>query len=89
MSITTIKVDSAVRDRLAVLAERDGRSLGDEVAALVALRERQQWFDRLRQAVDSMTEDDWAEYWAENTRRDDGLDDAREEWPEFNRADAA
>lgn len=89
MSITTIKVDSTVRDRLAVLAEREGRSLGDEVAALVALREREQWWEQFRQAVDAMTESDWSDYWAENARRDDGLDDPREEWPEFNRTEAA
>jgi hypothetical protein len=89
MGITTIKVESAVRDRLAALAERDGRSLGEEVGALVALRESQQWFDQLSQAIGAMTESDWADYWAESARPDDGLDDAREEWPEFNRADAA
>jgi hypothetical protein len=89
MGVTTIKVDSSVRDRLAALAEHDGRSLGDEVAALVALRESQQWFDQLRHAMEAMTERDWMEYWSESARPDDGLDDAREEWPEFNRADAA
>ncbi|NUR71997.1 MAG: hypothetical protein HOU81_14350 [Hamadaea sp.] len=36
---TTIKVDSEVRDRLARLAAENGRSLGDQIAALLEERE--------------------------------------------------
>jgi hypothetical protein len=35
MSHTTIKVDTGVRDRLAKLARRNGRTAGDELAALL------------------------------------------------------
>lgn len=38
--MTTIKVDTAVRDRLAALAREHGRTLGQEVAALVDQAER-------------------------------------------------
>ncbi|NUO57705.1 MAG: hypothetical protein HOV71_09180 [Hamadaea sp.] len=39
MPPTTIKVDSEIRDRLARLAEENGRSLGDQIAALLEERE--------------------------------------------------
>lgn len=35
MSSTTIKVDAAVRDRLAMRARRNGRAAGDELSALL------------------------------------------------------
>ncbi len=34
-TVTTIRVDKAVRDRLAALADAHGRSLGDELASIL------------------------------------------------------
>jgi macrodomain Ter protein organizer (MatP/YcbG family) len=39
MPPTTIKLDSEVRDRLAKLAAEHGRSLGEQIAALLEERE--------------------------------------------------
>ncbi|NUT35401.1 MAG: hypothetical protein HOV79_20290 [Hamadaea sp.] len=39
MSITTIKVDSELRDRLAAIAAKSGRTLGQQIAYLLDLVE--------------------------------------------------
>ena len=91
MTVTTIKVDTAVRDCLAAVA----RAQGITMAALLRdvcsqLEARQEWaiidasYERLRH-------DDpkgWAEYLGDLEVWDSvpsGLGDAAGEWPEYNR----
>lgn len=91
MTVTTIKVDTAVRDCLASVA----RVRGITMAALLRdvcseLQARQEWaiieasYERLRR-------DDpngWAEYLGDLEAWDSvasGLDDAADEWPEYSR----
>lgn len=64
---TTITVPASVRDRLRVLAQEHGRSLVDEIAALVADAEERRWragaladFARLQQDPEA-----WRDYQAE------------------------
>jgi hypothetical protein len=92
MSDTTIRVDSAVRDKLRALAEEDRTTLGD---LLERLAEREQYQREMRRANELMQRlehaepDAWREYLDElNTFEQgaavDGLGDAATEWPEFN-----
>ncbi|GAA4511241.1 hypothetical protein [Brevibacterium yomogidense] len=48
MTLTTIKVDATVRDRLKAQAESYGRTLGEHLQALAEREERDQRFARLR-----------------------------------------
>lgn len=63
--MTTIKVDSEVRDRLAVLARESGCTLGQQVAALVERAERSHFlwpeFEEDYQRLHADTEE-WARY---------------------------
>ena len=51
MTMTTIKVDVAVRDRLKAQAARAHRTLGEHLAVLAALDDRQERLNGLRAAV--------------------------------------
>jgi len=90
MTATTIKVDTVVRDCLAAIA----RTRGITMAALLRqvcseLEARQEWsiieasYERLR----NQDPQGWAGYlrdletWGSVTS---GLDDAADEWPEYN-----
>jgi hypothetical protein len=67
---TTISVTGDVRDRLARLARRHGRSLGEEIAALVEAAEAAAFWDRVAEGYADMQErglavvmhDDYPEY---------------------------
>lgn len=94
MSDTTIRVDSAVRDKLRALAEEDHTTLGD---LLERLAEREQYQREMRRANELMERmeqtdpDAWREYLDELHAFErgtiaDGLGDAASEWPEFNEA---
>ena len=48
MTLTTIKVDAAIRDRLKAQAESHGRTLGEHLQALSEREEREQRFAGLR-----------------------------------------
>lgn len=48
MTLTTIKVDAAIRDRLKAQAESHGRTLGEHLRALSEREEREQRFAGLR-----------------------------------------
>ncbi|MBO0802336.1 MAG: hypothetical protein J2P25_04590 [Nocardiopsaceae bacterium] len=96
MSDTTIRIDSAVRDRLRLLADEDHVTLGDLLARLA---EREQYQREMRRANDVMgrmqREDPaaWRDYVAELRAFEagaaaDGLSDAAAEWPEYNDAPA-
>jgi antitoxin MazE7 len=91
MSTTTIKVDSATRDRLAYLARARGTTMSallSEVAERLATEQR--WCD-IEAAYERMQREDldgWAEYlgelaeWEVNTATTDT--GAAQEWPEYN-----
>jgi hypothetical protein len=90
MTATTIKVDTAVRDCLAAIA----RARGITTAALLRqvcseLEARQEWsiieasYERLRHQDPQA----WAAYLSDLEAWDSvtsGLDDAANEWPEYN-----
>jgi hypothetical protein len=89
MAMTSMQIDSKVRDELAKIAETDfeGVSLGEAVRRLVMehhLAMINQRYEELR-----ADPDEWASYMAEARLTDntasDGLPDAREEYPEYNR----
>lgn len=91
MSTTTIKVDTAVRDRLADVA----RARGTTMTALLYdmsldLQAQQEWGD-IEAAYERLQRDDpqgWAEYVAELAEWDAACTDpgdAAAEWPEYNR----
>jgi hypothetical protein len=63
MSTTTIKVDSTVRDRLAVLARDRGTTMGALLAEAADALERQAFFDRARAQLEKLQRED-PEAWA-------------------------
>lgn len=65
MTMTTIKVSPEVRDRLKAQAARAHRTLGDHLAHLADLEERQARFGSLRAAIASTSEDVMESYRAE------------------------
>jgi predicted transcriptional regulator len=58
MSTTTIKVDSAVRDRLAVLARERGTTMGALLAEATETLERQAFFARAREQLEGLRQQD-------------------------------
>jgi hypothetical protein len=91
MTMTTIKVDTVVRDRLAMVAEARGITMAALLRDVSSeLEEQQRWvlieesYKRLRRE----DPDGWAEYvtelhtW-ESASADPG--NAAAEWPEYNR----
>jgi hypothetical protein len=88
MSLTTLKIDTSLRDRLASIAKTDyqGDTLAGALERLIEEHEAQQAlnaYERLRNDADA-----WAEYQEELRLTDhtasDGLGDARDEYPEYN-----
>lgn len=51
MTVTTVKVDTAVRDRLLAEARREGRTVGQLLDVMLAERERAQRFAQLARAI--------------------------------------
>jgi predicted transcriptional regulator len=58
MSTTTIKVDSAVRDRLAALARDRGTTMGALLAEATERLEREAFFARAREQLDRLRQED-------------------------------
>jgi predicted transcriptional regulator len=89
MKTTSMQLDSELRDELAKIAERDyqGVPLGEAVRRLV----KEHQIDRIIDRYEALRADpdEWAGYRAEAHLTDhsagDGLPDARQEYPEFNR----
>jgi hypothetical protein len=91
MTMTTIKVDTVVRDRLAAVAEAKGITMAALLRDVSSeLEEQQRWvlieasYERLRRE----DPDGWAEYLAELRTWDSVSADpgnAAAEWPEYNR----
>jgi multidrug resistance efflux pump len=92
MSDTTIRVDSAVRDRLRALADEEHVTLGDLLARLADRERYQREMRRANDVMDRMRREDpvaWQEYLSElysfeAGAADDGLAAASAEWPEYN-----
>jgi antitoxin MazE7 len=94
MSMTTIKVDTEVRDRLAALAKSRGETLGALLKELVRKAEKETRWAELRISYERLQADpeEWADYLAELHSWTDASDGgfwadhkaAREEWPEHN-----
>jgi hypothetical protein len=89
MSTTTIKVDSAVRDRLAVLARERGTTMGALLAEATGVMEREAFFERARQQLERLRDADpqaWREdradsrSWQEGTDRDTLSGDDADGW---------
>jgi hypothetical protein len=94
MSETTIRLDSAVRDKLRALADEDHVTLGDLLGRLAERERYQRDMRRANEVMDRMQREDaaaWQEYVAELRAFDvgtarDGLTAAVSDWPEYNDA---
>ncbi|MEV4137040.1 hypothetical protein AB0J72_33325 [Dactylosporangium sp. NPDC049742] len=89
MSTTTIKVDSAVRDRLAVLARERGTTMGALLADATEVLERQTFFARAQEQLERLRQEDpaaWAadraesRSWQAGTDRDTLSNDDPDGW---------
>ncbi|MEU0552540.1 hypothetical protein [Dactylosporangium sp. NPDC006015] len=77
MSTTTIKVDSKVRDRLAVLAHERGTTMGALLAEATEALERQAFFSRAQEQLARLRDEDpdtWAADRAESRSWQAGTD---------------
>jgi hypothetical protein len=97
MSDTTIRLDSAVRDKLRALADEDHVTLGDLLGRLAEREQYQREMRRANEVMGRMRREDpvaWQEYLSElhtfeaGTSRD-GLTPAASDWPEYNDAGSA
>jgi len=92
MSDTTIRLDSAVRDKLRALADEDHVTLGDLLARLAEREQYQREMRRANEVMERMQREDpqaWHDYLSElhgfeRGTTHDGLPDAAAEWPEYN-----
>ncbi|HEU0128585.1 MAG TPA: hypothetical protein VFQ48_08280 [Pseudonocardiaceae bacterium] len=88
MATTTMQLDTALRDQLAHIAQRDfsGATLGEALQRLVVEHRINQIMFRYEQL--RADPDEWASYRAETQLTDnaagDGLPPARDEYPEYN-----
>lgn len=62
MSPTTIKVSRELRDLLKRQAAEEHRTLGEHLAYLASLADKQHRFERLRAEVDATSPEDLASY---------------------------
>ena len=92
MSTTTIKVDSATRDRLAQLAQARGMTMGALLSGVAERLEAEQRWSDIEAAYQRMQREDphgWADYldelaeWEAGATATDAA--AAQEWPEYNR----
>jgi hypothetical protein len=92
MSDTTIRLDSAVRDKLRALADEDHVTLGDLLARLAEREQYQREMRRANEVMERMEREDpkaWQDYLSElrgfeGGTMSDGLSDAAAEWPDYN-----
>jgi hypothetical protein len=95
MSDTTIRLDSAVRDRLRALADEEHITLGDLLGRLAEREQYQREMHRANDVMNRMQREDppaWQEYLSELHTFDagtagDGLAAAAVDWPEYNDAE--
>jgi antitoxin MazE7 len=91
MPITTIKVDSAVRDRLASVARARGVTMSALLKDAAEKLEAEQRWTEIEAAYTRLQREDqegWVEYLSELAEWDAGVGDpdaaAAQEWPELN-----
>lgn len=97
MSDTTIRLDSAVRDKLRALADEDRVTLGELLARLAEREQYQREMRRANEVMERMEREDpqgWQDYVSELRGFEggsvrDGLSDAAAEWPEYNEGTGA
>jgi macrodomain Ter protein organizer (MatP/YcbG family) len=81
MAVTTIKVETTLRDRLNLIAREQGVSVSRALETMVAERERAERFRQLREDMATLSTSGHDEYLAEATAWDstlmDGLDESR------------
>jgi hypothetical protein len=89
MTSTTIKVDTAVRDRLASLARERGTTMGALLTEATEALERQAFFTRAKEQLDQLRRDDpdgWktdraeSQSWQAGTDRDSLAHDDEANW---------
>lgn len=92
--MTTIKVSSEVRDRLAAVAHAQHRTLGallDEISRHLADEQLIADADQAMRRLQKENPEGWSDYRSEldawEATVGDGLGDAAEEWPEYNTPD--
>ena len=91
MPMTTIKVDSEIRDRLVEVARARGVTMGSLLLAVADQLEDEQDWDEIDAAYERLQRDDpagWQEYLDELAEWDaigEPDETAAEEWPEYNR----
>jgi len=92
MSDTTIRLDTAVRDKLRALADEDHVTLGDLLSQLAEREQYQREMRRANEVMERMQREDpqaWQDYRSElrgfeDGSARDGLPGAAAEWPEYN-----
>ncbi|MHB8324196.1 MAG: hypothetical protein ACYDHB_07220 [Candidatus Dormibacteria bacterium] len=92
MSITTVKVDSTVRDRLSRIARARRTTMGALLTAVAEQLEAEQRWAEIELAYERVRREDpdgWAEYLGElaawEASAGAGDAEAMAEWPEYNR----
>lgn len=74
---TTLRVPVQLRDEIAQLAEKRGSTMVDVVTDAIQRLTREQWWDRVHDAIDAMSPDQVDSYRAESEKLDtsaaDGL----------------
>jgi antitoxin MazE7 len=89
--MTTIKVDTVVRDRLAAVAEARGITMAALLRDVSSELEEQLRWTLIEESYERLRREDpdgWAEYLAELHTWDSANEDpgnAAAEWPEYNR----
>lgn len=75
MAVTTIKVETTLRDRLNLIARQQGVSVSRAIEGMVADRERAERFRQLRENLTALSQNDLEEYLAETAIWDSALTD--------------
>lgn len=79
MAVTTIKVETTLRDRLNLIARQQGISVSRTIEGMVADRERAERFRRLREDMAALSQSDRDEYLADAAVWDSALMDGLNE----------
>lgn len=81
MAVTTIKVETTLRDRLNLIARQQGVSVSRAIEGMVAERERTERFQRLREDMAGLSASERDDYLAESREWDSALMDGLDESP--------
>ncbi|MHA6669795.1 hypothetical protein ACX3O0_13100 [Homoserinimonas sp. A447] len=75
MAVTTIRVETTLRDRLNTIARQQGVSVSRAIEGMVADREKAERFRRLREDMANLSESERDDYQAEIAAWDSALPD--------------